>query len=331
MSNDCAFCVYSLGNEDGCNIKFSVTYKNDSSALKYQIWNKTDSFQQVGGGINSCNYTYKFVKNDFIINGKLSCPNLKLNFSSSSSGTKNWNFKYQYTVDQNGKFTATNESVIVKGTNENNQNNTTQGKAVSYQYDICKGIIIRIVDGKAVIEKDYSSDDYIVNGDVDASLFTDKTVPPIYYQEFNSHGYQGCAISTTKISGYIKANGHLIDENTGEITQHEFSDSNPNPTLPDLEKCNDLLGDPGTDGSPAFYISKAFHVIKYVAIVLLIVLSVMDFTGAIVKEDKDAMAKILKRMIMRFILCIIIFLLPYLIDLLLKYLVERSTDLCGIN
>ena len=104
------------------------------------------------------------------------------------------------------------------------------------------------------------------------------------------------------------------------------------PTLPeDLTKCNYLLGYPDDPGSPAYYLLKAFHVIKYVALVLLVVLSVMDFTGAIAKQDKDAMAKVFKKLMMRFILCIIIFLLPYLIQLLLNYLVERQTDLCGIK
>lgn len=101
--------------------------------------------------------------------------------------------------------------------------------------------------------------------------------------------------------------------------------------LEPITECTALLGDPGTDGTPAFYLVKAFHVIKYVALVLLIVLSVIDFTSATAKQDKDAMAKLLKKIMMRFILCIIIFLLPYLVKLLLKYLVSRQTDLCKGN
>ena len=101
--------------------------------------------------------------------------------------------------------------------------------------------------------------------------------------------------------------------------------------IPDITECSLLLGKPEDPGTPAFYLSTAFHVIKYVALVLMIVLSVMDFTGAIAKQDRDVMAKILKKLMVRFILCIIIFLLPYLLDILLNYLVERQTDLCGIK
>lgn len=103
------------------------------------------------------------------------------------------------------------------------------------------------------------------------------------------------------------------------------------PTIPEITDCKSLLGDPDTKGSPAFYLVKAFHVIKYVALALMIVLSVMDLTGAVAKQDKDVMAKILKKLMMRFILCIIIFLLPYLLDKLLEYLVERQLDLCGVK
>ncbi len=103
------------------------------------------------------------------------------------------------------------------------------------------------------------------------------------------------------------------------------------PELPNITECSLLLGKPEDPGTPAFYLLTAFHIIKYVALVLMIVLSVMDFTGAIAQQDKDVMAKILKKLMKRFILCIIIFLLPYLLDILLNYLVERQTDLCGLN
>ena len=134
--------------------------------------------------------------------------------------------------------------------------------------------------------------------------------------------YNGQGTAGLKPDGTSSNDTQLVDPGTiTEITTD----------LPDITDCNALLGDPETPGSPAFYLLKAFNVIKYVALVLLVVLSVMDFTGAIAKQDKDAMAKVLKKLMMRFILCIIIFLLPYFISLLLKYLVERQTDLCGIK
>lgn len=102
--------------------------------------------------------------------------------------------------------------------------------------------------------------------------------------------------------------------------------------LESITECSALLGDPIDDiGSPAYYLVKAFHVIKYVALILLIVLSAVDVTSAIAKQDKDAMTKLLKKIMMRFILCVIIFLLPYLITLLLKYLVYRQTTWCKAN
>lgn len=114
-------------------------------------------------------------------------------------------------------------------------------------------------------------------------------------------------------------------------TNLDGSDLGIDPTLPDITECEYLLGKPDDPGAPAYYIEMIFHIIKYIALVLMIVLSVMDFTGAVAKQDKDALAKVLKKIMLRFILCIVLFLLPYFINLLLNYLVERQTDLCGIK
>lgn len=167
-----------------------------------------------------------------------------------------------------------------------------------------------------------------------------------YYKMYKSLGGKCPQLKATKTDNFDE-NGQMFTQVTYQLTRHDgdlvsekINDPNPpeseydseiNTDLPEIAECTVLLGDPGTTGSPAFYLLKAFHVIKYVALVLMIVLSVMDFTSATAKQDKEAMAKILKKIMMRFILCIIIFLLPYFINLLLKYLVERQTDLCGIK
>lgn len=145
----------------------------------------------------------------------------------------------------------------------------------------------------------------------------------------------GVLYLSTKADSYSqKYEGTLTSKSTSKNKELNLDGSkitSSDTSLPNITTCTGLLGEPDDEGSPAYYLVKAFDVIKYVAIVLLIVLSVMDFTGAVTKQDKDALSKILKRVMMRFVLCIIIFFLPYFVKLLLHYLVERQIDLCGIG
>ena len=100
--------------------------------------------------------------------------------------------------------------------------------------------------------------------------------------------------------------------------------------MPEIKTCSDLLGSPSTPGDPAYYLVVAFNVIKYVAIILLIVLSVIDFIGAVASSDQEALTKATKKVIKRFVLCVIIFMLPVLLKYILTYVHNKNIDLCGI-
>ncbi len=101
-------------------------------------------------------------------------------------------------------------------------------------------------------------------------------------------------------------------------------------SMPEIKTCSDLLGSPSTPGDPAYYLVVAFNVIKYVAIILLIVLSVIDFIGAVASSDQEALTKATKKVIKRFVLCVIIFMLPVLLKYILTYVHNKNIDLCGI-
>ena len=114
---------------------------------------------------------------------------------------------------------------------------------------------------------------------------------------------------------------------------YEFEELEP-VVIEDITACKGLFGNPeymegGSD--PAYYLTVAFSVIRYVAIILLIVLTVIDFVSAIASQDNDIMNKAIKKLGKRFILCIVIFLLPSLIKFILQYIYDRSIDLCGIG
>jgi len=97
------------------------------------------------------------------------------------------------------------------------------------------------------------------------------------------------------------------------------------------QSCETLLGNPDQEGTPAFYMVIAFTVMKYVAIIILIVVTVMDFIGAASSQDADALKKVTGTAITRLLLCVVIFLLPTLIEFILKYIAETKEGLCGIK
>ncbi len=139
----------------------------------------------------------------------------------------------------------------------------------------------------------------------------------------------------------------LIDEDTYNSKKQnleDFTDGNINDLYDNIfdynfslsihiseQNCKSMLGDPQTNGTPAFYLVIAFTIIKYVAIILLIVLTIMDYASAVASHDNDMIKKATSKAILRAILCIVIFLLPTLIEFVLKYLNERAVGLCGIK
>ena len=96
----------------------------------------------------------------------------------------------------------------------------------------------------------------------------------------------------------------IADDQNDREEQDEYldeydndKDSSTNPNINELSKCDSLLGDPNqkpngsTPGSPAFYLNVIFSVLRYVAIAILFVLSVMDFLQATAAHDDDAIKK----------------------------------------
>ena len=101
--------------------------------------------------------------------------------------------------------------------------------------------------------------------------------------------------------------------------------------FPGADDCQTLLGSPNDTGSPAYYLVFAFKVVRYVAIILLIVLSVIEFVTATASSDQESITKATKKTIRRFVLCIVIFALPTLLNFGLNFLYDRKMEVCGIT
>lgn len=87
--------------------------------------------------------------------------------------------------------------------------------------------------------------------------------------------------------------------------------------------CDTLLGSSDNKDYPMFWIVKGLDLIKYIAIIALLVLVTMDFLNALVQNDKDALKKAGTKAIKRFIYCVILFFVPTIVTFI--------TDLFGIS
>ena len=97
-----------------------------------------------------------------------------------------------------------------------------------------------------------------------------------------------------------------------------FFVSNVSAVETSLPSCDSVFGSPTKPDYPAYWIQLVLDVIKYIAIVALLGLSIADFVKAIVSDDKDALKKAGITSFKRFIYCVIIFFLPILVNFLME-------------
>lgn len=101
---------------------------------------------------------------------------------------------------------------------------------------------------------------------------------------------------------------HVGDHNTAEDPANY-----PN-------KCQYILGDPSKEGDFAYYLDMTFRFIKFLAPVILIVMSMIDYIKVISTSDADALKKVNRKTITRIIFTLLIFVLPILISIILNLL-----------
>ena len=82
---------------------------------------------------------------------------------------------------------------------------------------------------------------------------------------------------------------------------------------------------------PAYYLQFAINLIKYIALIILLVLTIIEYAKAIASSNQDAIKKATMNTIKRIIIAAIIFVLPMLIEFLFEVLGIYSATTCGIN
>lgn len=93
--------------------------------------------------------------------------------------------------------------------------------------------------------------------------------------------------------------------------------------------CEGLFGDVKDKNSIAYWLQEIFTTIKWVAPVLVLFFSVVEFLKATASQDKDALTKATKKTGKRLVIALVLFLLPSLINWLFPLLGWYGT--CGIQ
>ncbi len=95
------------------------------------------------------------------------------------------------------------------------------------------------------------------------------------------------------------------------------------------DSCASLLGDPESKEYPAYWIQWVLDIMKYAAVIALLVFVIMDFLKAITENDKEILKKVSVKAMKRFIYCVLIFFVPSFVKIVMTLFGAYGT--CGIG
>lgn len=132
-----------------------------------------------------------------------------------------------------------------------------------------------------------------------------------------------------EINGFSCSN-HSILTTTGSKVESDYSgppiggSGNPGSEIDFGDKvevnCEGIIGQEMLD-----FLNKIFRWIQILAPIFVIIISTVDFAGAILQDDKDAMKKATSKLIKRLIIAVALFFIP----LILSWLLEMFNDITG--
>ena len=286
-----------------------------------------------------CSYSYKNYyteKTDII---RISACMKNSNMSYFTLNVENG--KYQITVAQyrNIMFYDTipeTGTIHIKG---NNQAMTTAVSTIDDLY-ISRYAMSDLIKARANYDKGGKSSPYCPK-----KLSANKKVTKIalsksdkYIDDFkskNSGKFRDYVIEDMATAGMSDDRVDKVVESNQDLNLNYDSsksyNKNSNITISEAS-CDSLLGSVDNPDEPAYYLELAFTIIKYVAIIILIVFSMKDFAMAIIKKDEEAVKNATAISVKRFVYCVIIFVLPILVKFILNWSHIVSTNpLCGIG
>lgn len=237
---------------------------------------------------------------------------LTVNIHKSSDNDKVDN-SIKVTMDYIESLSSDEDGIkeITKKVCSKDKNKCTNGKSfVSFQ--ITDAAINAIKSGGSVKLLTTTTNNTILIGEADEDLSSKRNYGDFHDKESHSHAQS---------SGNKSDKKQLITAD-GDLEYNEIFASS----------CDSLLGVKTNPDAPAYYIHTAFTWIKYVAIIILVVMSMKDFAYAVVSKDEESIKKATSICVKRFIYCIIIFLLPIIVEQVMGWakLVD-DPSICGLE
>ena len=95
--------------------------------------------------------------------------------------------------------------------------------------------------------------------------------------------------------------------------------------------CNSILGSTEDENSVAWLLQQLLNYIKILGPMLVVILSSMDFAKAIMASDDENMKKAEKKLMIRLVLAVALFLIPTLVSVLLNVFGITSDQICGLQ
>lgn len=178
-----------------------------------------------------------------------------------------------------------------------------------------------------------------VNGSLIDSIFSSNslTCPSSIYRCVNRE--QGGYSYELSTSGNMCSNdtlstgdGQQFGSNYANLGYGDPDDgsSDGSVTLDDLKEdlnsynqsttCNGILGEPDNEESVAWLLQQILNYIKILGPILVVILSSMDFAKAIIASDDESMKKAEKKLMIRLVLAVALFLVPTLVSVMLNVL-----------
>ena len=98
-----------------------------------------------------------------------------------------------------------------------------------------------------------------------------------------------------------------------------------------IDECDAILGSTQDEESVAWLLQQVLNYIRILGPILVVILSSMDFAKSIMANDDDSMKKVQKKLMIRLILAVALFLVPTLVTVLLNIFGITTNETCGLQ
>jgi len=309
-------CVYTLGDS---TITINYDYnKTPEVKLDQKPYDKT-IVAQVDDLKNS----------DFVKDGKLVCPILNA-YKRGKNGKNGWKYYLSSSKEaKNGTYEGTITILEDDGAENGGIINNETVDCV-YKKDTDGAYSLKWENDKVVANlygsgyDDNCKDNVTIKSEFTKSDFEAGKCPDVYDKTVKKQGY--CSV--------------IISKNT-IFTEEDIITENDNIPEPDEQTemsgmelgrltCDMLFQDEnGNLNLTHQMLSTTLRFMQYIAVIIALVLSIVDFIKVVTTNDKDGIKKASKRAAMRLCIAILIFFVPIILDFILD-LIGFNSSTCGL-